>query len=227
MLIYIVDDNTEFSGALIKVLPNLFQAEVFASCEVAVKKIKTGALPDIIISDIYVSGENGLDMLAELHSLKIYRPSIVITGRLEKNTILKLFDFGVVDFLEKPFDLERFRSALERAKLNRLSQMAAEKIELELNSFQEFVSELVDLYEKRIFLVEDALFSKPRPHFSRSKSLKNFLDLMQSSNLARSKFSEFKKRISNLTMDFQIVMSGAVIGVEQPGPEKQQNIFQK
>lgn len=72
--------------------------------------------PDLIISDIYMPGGSGLDLLDEVQELSDPPPLILMTAKGTIETAARAVKDGVFDYLAKPFDLdimlERVRAAL-------------------------------------------------------------------------------------------------------------------
>lgn len=81
--------------------------------------------PDICFLDINLGGMNGTT-LASLVKNRCPNTVIVFATAYEQYAV-KAFDLGAVDYLLKPFDLERVQKALERA---RKSQTAASRSRL-------------------------------------------------------------------------------------------------
>jgi len=70
-------------------------------------------LPDLVFLDMQMPGCNGLQVLAELPA---DRQPAVIFATAHERFALDAFDVAAVDYLLKPFDLERCRQALRRAQ---------------------------------------------------------------------------------------------------------------
>ncbi len=68
---------------------------------------------DLIFLDIQMPKLNGLEMLALLD----HQPQVIITTAYEEYA-LKSYEFQVADYLLKPFRLDRFVQAIEKAKNN-------------------------------------------------------------------------------------------------------------
>ena len=71
---------------------------------------------NLILLDIFMPGINGLKLLE--HSKRINKEVdvIIISAASDMSTIKKAFQYGVVDYLIKPFEFERFNEALSSYK---------------------------------------------------------------------------------------------------------------
>jgi len=65
---------------------------------------------DLCLLDLNLSGEDGFTLLKEAVS----RPFLTIVISAHTDRALQAFDYGVIDFLPKPFALDRLRRSLER-----------------------------------------------------------------------------------------------------------------
>ena len=70
--------------------------------------------PDLILLDVYLPGETGIDFLLEIRKKELSIPIIMITAARDMSTIKKALEYGVIDFLIKPFTYERFQLAIEK-----------------------------------------------------------------------------------------------------------------
>lgn len=82
----------------------------FQSIEPALKYINTNKI-DLIFLDIKISSENGIDLIKKLP----YSPMIIFTTAYCEYAV-QGFELNIVDFLLKPFSMERFLSACSKAK---------------------------------------------------------------------------------------------------------------
>ncbi|OLS37303.1 response regulator [Bacillus sp. MRMR6] len=67
---------------------------------------------DLLLLDIHMPGENGWKLMSKIRGLESEMDVIVITASCDKESIKKGLRFGAVDYLIKPFEFERFQSAL-------------------------------------------------------------------------------------------------------------------
>lgn len=67
---------------------------------------------DFILLDIFMPDINGLKLLQHLRKINKEVDVIVVSAASDMYTIKKAFQYGVVDYLIKPFEFERFNEAL-------------------------------------------------------------------------------------------------------------------
>ena len=67
--------------------------------------------PDLIFLDVRLPGVSGIDLLSRLR----HRPAVIFTTAYDRFAVTA-FELGAIDYLLKPFGVERFSRALERAR---------------------------------------------------------------------------------------------------------------
>ncbi|MDR3593913.1 response regulator [Clostridium sp.] len=67
---------------------------------------------DLILLDVFLPNENGIDFLKWLRKNEISSDVILITADKSIDRIKEAFRYGVVDYLIKPFTFERFNESL-------------------------------------------------------------------------------------------------------------------
>ncbi|MDS0525104.1 response regulator [Clostridium sp. SHJSY1] len=68
---------------------------------------------DLILLDVFLPNENGMDFLKWLRKNEMNSDVILITADKSIDRITEAFRYGVVDYLIKPFTFERFKEALK------------------------------------------------------------------------------------------------------------------
>ena len=68
---------------------------------------------DLILLDIFMAGQSGMDLLTEIRRLTLDIDVIFVTAARDSKTIGKALKLGAVDYLIKPFEFERLKQALE------------------------------------------------------------------------------------------------------------------
>lgn len=67
---------------------------------------------DLILLDVYMPGENGLELLPYIRQLENNIDVILITAASDIETIQGALRFGAIDYLIKPFSFERLKESL-------------------------------------------------------------------------------------------------------------------
>lgn len=71
---------------------------------------------DLILLDVYLPKKNGIDILKSLRYKKYLTDVIMITAANSVEEVKRAFAYGVTDYLVKPFEFERFKEAINKAK---------------------------------------------------------------------------------------------------------------
>lgn len=88
---------------------------VFAASSIATaREYVTDHPVDLVLLDLYLPKENGLDFLKWLRATGRPADVILITADRTSAVIQEAFRYGAVDYLIKPFTFERFRESLQK-----------------------------------------------------------------------------------------------------------------
>lgn len=111
----VVDDESLAREVLLVMLGNDSEIEVIAECRngrEAVKIIREQS-PDVVFLDIQMPELDGFQVVEEIGAERM--PVTVFVTAYDKHA-LRAFEAHALDYLLKPFDYDRFESALQRAK---------------------------------------------------------------------------------------------------------------
>ena len=112
--VLVVDDEAPARRLACSLLARMDDVEVIgeaASGQAAVEAIRR-LRPDIVVLDVQMPGLDGFEVIGAVGAANM--PVVVFVTAYERYAI-KAFDVSAVDYLVKPFDDERFRTAIERA----------------------------------------------------------------------------------------------------------------
>ena len=70
---------------------------------------------DVVVSDIRMPGLSGLEVLAGARGLDLQTPMLLITAYADAATRAEAHRLGAYTFMEKPFDIDELRSAVQSA----------------------------------------------------------------------------------------------------------------
>lgn len=117
--ILVIEDDESLSNLLLDALTIAgFEVVVASSVEQVAKRI-SAIKPDLIVSDINLSGVSGFDFLRTLRKSGNEIPFIALTARSEKLDVNEGLREGADDYITKPFGLEelvlRIKAVLRRS----------------------------------------------------------------------------------------------------------------
>ena len=111
----IVDDEPLARERLASLLSAEQDIEVVAQCrdgEEAVTAIEQHS-PDLVFLDVQMPGLNGFEVIEAVGAEKM--PLVIFVTAYDQHA-LRAFQVRALDYLLKPFDRERFKEALQRAR---------------------------------------------------------------------------------------------------------------
>ncbi|MFL6517578.1 MAG: response regulator [Bacillus sp. (in: firmicutes)] len=112
--VMIVEDDpmvAEFNKRYLEQVQGFRLAAMAASVDEAIKNIEKLEI-DLILLDIFMPGKLGLELLTYLRENNKETDVIIISAASDMERIKRALRYGVVDYLIKPFEFERFSRAL-------------------------------------------------------------------------------------------------------------------
>jgi two-component system nitrogen regulation response regulator GlnG len=124
--IWIVDDDASIRWVLEKALAreNL-ETRSFANARDALAAFELDA-PQVLVSDIRMPGESGIDLLQAVKARHPGLPVIIITAFSDLDSAVASFQGGAFDYLAKPFDIDKAVSLIRRALEESLREASVE-----------------------------------------------------------------------------------------------------
>lgn len=109
----IVDDERLARNELKSLLAEFPEIEIIAECDSAQSAIEAvdKLKPDVVFLDIHMPGKDGFGVLEELD----YLPHVIFITAYDEYAI-KAFDVNALDYLLKPVESDRLKSAIEKVK---------------------------------------------------------------------------------------------------------------
>ncbi len=114
--VLVVDDDFMVARVHTGFVSRVEGFEVVGTCHTGADAVTTAAAlsPDLVLLDLYLPDQFGLDVLAELRSAGHDCDVMVITAAKEADAVRGALRQGVVDYVLKPFGFEDLRERLER-----------------------------------------------------------------------------------------------------------------
>lgn len=120
--VWIIDDDRSIRWVFEKALAREdIPFKTFSSAEEARTALRDDA-PLVVVSDIRMPGESGLDLLQALKSKHPTLPVIIMTAHSDLDSAVAAFQGGAFEYLPKPFDIDHAIELIQRAITESLSK---------------------------------------------------------------------------------------------------------
>ncbi|MFY9328795.1 MAG: nitrogen regulation protein NR(I) [Georgfuchsia sp.] len=127
--VWIVDDDRSIRWVLEKALAREdIKCRCFASANEAKRALDDGDAPQVLVSDIRMPGESGLDLLRHVKSLWPELPVIIMTAYSDLDSAVAVFQGGAYEYLPKPFDIDQALDLVKRAIAETAHQSGAAEV---------------------------------------------------------------------------------------------------
>ena len=125
--VWIVDDDKSIRWVLEKTLAReQVPFKSFASASEALAQLDLGVdPPQVLVSDIRMPGESGLDLLKKFKLRFPALPVIIMTAYSDLDSAVAAFQGGAFEYLPKPFDVDQALELIRRAIDESLHQVGA------------------------------------------------------------------------------------------------------
>jgi two-component system response regulator HydG len=115
----IVEDDAGVRTTIVNFLElEGYAVDAVSSSDEALDRLSQNAYP-IVISDIYIDGRTGLDVLDAARRKDPTCSVILMTARGTMETVMAATRGGAFDYIAKPFDLDRMLETVKRAEASR------------------------------------------------------------------------------------------------------------
>jgi len=113
--VWLVDDDASIRWVLERALKQSgMLAKAFEHADAALEALRTEA-PDVLITDIRMPGNSGLELLQEIHESRPGLPVIVMTAHSDLDSAVSAYRGGAFEYLPKPFDIDHALDLVRRA----------------------------------------------------------------------------------------------------------------
>ena len=131
--VWIVDDDRSIRWVLEKTLAReQIPFKSFASANEALALLDAGGeAPQVLLSDIRMPGQSGLDLLQQVKARFPALPVIIMTAYSDLESAVAAFQGGAFEYLPKPFDVDQALELIRRA-IDESSHQAGASEEVEL-----------------------------------------------------------------------------------------------
>jgi len=113
--VWLVDDDASIRWVLERALRNGgMLPRTFDAAEPALAALRNDA-PDVLVTDIRMQGQSGLDLLKRIRETRPALPVIVMTAYADLGNAVSAYESGAFEYLPKPFDIDQAVDLVRRA----------------------------------------------------------------------------------------------------------------
>jgi two-component system, NtrC family, nitrogen regulation response regulator GlnG len=113
--VWLVDDDASIRWVLERALKNAgMTPRLFEAAEAALVSLRAET-PDVLMTDIRMSGQSGLELLKRVHDQHPNLPVIVMTAHSDLGSAVSAYESGAFEYLPKPFDIDQAVELVRRA----------------------------------------------------------------------------------------------------------------
>ena len=114
--VWVVDDDRSIRWVLEKALTReKISFESFSAVHEVSAALDAGRVPQVLLSDIRMPGESGIDLLQKIKTQLPLVPVIIMTAYSELDNAVQAFAGGAFEYLPKPFDVDQMMDLVRRA----------------------------------------------------------------------------------------------------------------
>ena len=114
--IWVVDDDRAVRFVLATALRDAgFEVTAFAAAAEALVSLQREPVPALVVTDVRMPGDSGLQLLDKLKAAQPDLPVIVMSAHTDVASTAGAFRGGAHEFLSKPFDLDEAVALVRRA----------------------------------------------------------------------------------------------------------------
>ena len=128
--VWIIDDDRSIRWVFEKALTRENIAfKIFASAQEALAALEAET-PQVVVSDIRMPGESGLELLQKAKARDANLPVIIMTAYSDLDSAVTAFQGGAYEYLPKPFDVDHAVELIRRAMEESMrKESAAQEVE--------------------------------------------------------------------------------------------------
>ncbi len=155
--ILIVDDEPAVASTLKVLLENYsYEVQCVVSANDAIKVLKNGEI-DVVISDIVMPGNSGLDLVRMMQANDIDVPVILVSGEPTFENANEALRLRVFDFLTKPIDTKRLLDLVNSATRERKILLENSLLEKRKKDYLHAVESQLQQKVKQLFITEEKI----------------------------------------------------------------------
>ena len=149
---------------------------------------RTGDYYDLVIADINMPGQSGIEMIRQMQLLHKSQPIMIVSAHTESHYLLDAIDLDVASFVVKPLNLEKLLQALHKTskfvveqQMMELYQNETEKESVALNHTNRLLQEEIETLKSNATVSHNEV-SKPSEQVKVKKNEERAIDEVQNAS---------------------------------------------
>jgi DNA-binding NtrC family response regulator len=148
-LLIVEDDNSVRTTIVTFLELEGYQVDAVSSTREAIERLRGGGYP-IVISDIYLDEDTGIDVLRAARESNPECAVIMMTARGSMETVMAATEGGAFDYVAKPFELDQMLDAVKRAEASLVAHKNDDEIDIDDLPESEMIGsspKMIDIYK--------------------------------------------------------------------------------
>ncbi len=214
--LWIAEDDEEFREILAKCLTGSSrEVSIFPDGQSVLKALAKTSF-DILVTDLVMTGVDGLELLREVKRVNTESLVIIMTGYASIDTAIKAIRGGAYDYIRKPFKIEELEliinHACEKIRLQRENRQLLYRLQEAMNELKKFKESVHSPRFPAVFghklseveLILKQMASSPKDFPAEKKEeriigdLKKFIEWRKEGLLDQVEFNLIKKMLLNM-----------------------------
>lgn len=166
-MILVVDDDEGVRETVVDILQTGGQQCVAVGSVAEALDMLTRTPVDLIITDMHMPGQSGLDLIEKVQTLDDSIPVILITGFPSVHSAINALKKGAIEFISKPFDFESITQIVAKALRERRLRQELKRLQAESHK-----AELIEKLNRQLGARLDELTHL----YTISEGIANFMD---------------------------------------------------
>ena len=131
--VWIIDDDRSIRWVFEKALTREnIPYKSFAGAEEAIELLDAGQRPQVLVTDVRMPGQSGLELLRHVKTAWPDLPVIIMTAYSDLDSAVAAFQGGAYEYLPKPFDVDQAVTLVRRAIDETTQQAGTETAQAEV-----------------------------------------------------------------------------------------------
>ena len=176
---------------------------------------------DLIVLDIMLPGQSGLEVLDNLRRFDIKVPAMIISALSSSDRVIEGLDKGAVDYIKKPFDfgefLARVRAVTRKTGTRHFTNYRVGELEMDLLARKVIFQSNELVLTKREFMILELLMSNCNRILSKTEIAEKIWEVNfdMNSNVIEVHLSQLRKKFPDTIIKTKVgmgyVMEGELI----------------